>query len=86
MILTLLLIFWPLLATLVFFAIKPQEAKTWALTASVIELAISVVMFILFDPSGGAQFVVNHAWIKSLGIGFHVGMDGISLLLVMLTT
>jgi NADH-quinone oxidoreductase subunit M len=86
MILTLLLIFWPLLATLVFFAIKPQEAKTWALTASVIELAISLVMFILFDPSGGAQFVVNHGWIKSLGIGFHVGLDGISLLLVMLTT
>ena len=86
MILTLLLIFWPLLATLVFFVIKPQEAKTWALTAAVIELAISLVMIILFDPAGGAQFVVNHAWIKSLGIGFHIGMDGISLLLVMLTT
>ena len=84
--LTLLLIFWPLLATLVFFAIKPQEAKTWALAASVIELVISLVILILFDSSGGAQFVVNHAWIKSLGIGFHLGIDGISMLLVLLTT
>lgn len=86
MILTLLLIFWPLLATVVFFFIKAQEAKTWALTASVIELAISLVMLILFNPAEGAQFVVNHAWIKSLGIGFYMAADGISLLLVLLTT
>ena len=84
--LTLLLIFWPLLATLVFFAVKPAEAKKWALTASVIELAISLVIVILFDPSASAQFVVNHPWIASLGISFHLGIDGISLLLVLLTT
>ena len=84
--LTLLLIFWPLLATLVFFAIKPQDAKTWALTASAIELAISLVMVVLFDSSEAAQFVVNYSWIQSLGINFHMGIDGISLLLVLLTT
>lgn len=86
MILTLLLIFWPLLATVVFFAVKQREAKKWALTAAIIELAISLVIFILFDPSGGAQFVVNQVWIKSLGINFHIAIDGISLLLVLLTT
>lgn len=84
--LTLLLIFWPLLATLVFFFIKPPEAKKWALTASLIELAISLVIAILFDSSGSAQFIINHPWIASLGIGFYVGIDGISLLLVLLTT
>lgn len=84
--LTLLLIFWPLLATLVFFFIKPPEAKTWALTASLIELAISLAIVMLFDSSGSAQFVINHPWIASLGIGFYVGIDGISLLLVLLTT
>jgi NADH-quinone oxidoreductase subunit M len=84
--LTLLLIFWPLLAAFVFFAIKPHDAKKWALTASVIELAISVAMVALFDPSASAQFVVNYAWIQSLGINFHMGIDGISLLLVLLTT
>src|SRR5688572_14041483 len=84
--LTLLLIFWPLLATFVFFAIKPHEAKKWALTASVIELAISLVIVALFDPLSSAQFVVNYTWIQSLGIHFHMGVDGISLLLVLLTT
>ena len=84
--LTLLLIFWPLLATLVFFAIKGEEAKRWALAASLIELAIALVMAILFDPSEGAQFVVDYSWVQSLGINFHMGIDGISLLLVLLTT
>ncbi len=84
--LTLLLIFWPLLATLVFFALKSGEAKKWALAASVIELAISLVMLILFNPAEGTQFIVDYSWIASLGIRFHLGIDGISLLLVLLTT
>lgn len=84
--LTLLLIFWPLLATLVFFVVKPHDSKKWALTASIIELAISLVIVLLFDSSGTAQFVVNYPWIQSLGISFHMGIDGISLLLVLLTT
>lgn len=84
--LTLLLIFWPLLATVVFFAIKPHAAKTWALAAALVELAISLLMVVSFDPSQGTQFVVNYSWIQSLGISFHMGIDGISLLLVLLTT
>src|SRR5687768_6686114 len=84
--LTLLLIFWPLLASLVFFIIKPHQAKIWALIAAIVEFAISLVMVMLFDPSESAQFVVNYVWIQSLGINFHMGIDGISLLLVLLTT
>ncbi|MGC1242739.1 MAG: NADH-quinone oxidoreductase subunit M [Chryseosolibacter sp.] len=84
--LTLLLIFWPLLASFVFFAIKPHEAKKWALTAAVIELAISLIMVLLFNASEAAQFIINAPWINSLGIHFYVGIDGISLLLVLLTT
>ena len=84
--LTLLLIFWPLVATLVFFALKPQQARTWALTAALMELAISAVMILQFDNAESAQFAVNYPWIKSLGINFYVGIDGISMLLVLLTT
>jgi NADH-quinone oxidoreductase subunit M len=84
--LTLLLLFWPLLAALVLFVIRSEEAKRWALTASVIELVISLVMVVLFDTSGGAQFVIDHPWVASLGINFHVGIDGITLLLILLTT
>lgn len=84
--LTLLLIFWPLLATFVFFALRHEHAKVWALVASLVELAISLVMVFLFDSNGGAQFVVEYPWVRSLGITFHLGVDGISLLLVLLTT
>ncbi len=84
--LTLLLIFWPLVATLVFFALKAGEAKKWALTASVIELAISLVMLMLFNSAEGTQFTVDYSWIPSLGIRFQLGVDGISLMLVLLTT
>lgn len=84
--LTLFLIIWPLLASLAFFAIKHEEAKKWALTAAIIEFAISLVMVILFDAAQGAQFVVDYTWVESLGIRFHLGVDGISLLLVLLTT
>ena len=33
----------------------------------------------------GFQFVENHAWVKDFGIGWHLGVDGISLFLVVLT-
>lgn len=84
--LTVLLIFWPLLATLVLFAIKSHQAKYWALIASLIELAISMVVALQFDASANTQFVINHPWIASLGINFYAGIDGITLLLVLLTT
>src|SRR5690606_6951511 len=84
--LTLFLIFWPVVATLVFFAIKRHEAKKWALTASIIELAIAAVMWVGFDPAQGIQFEVSYPWIRSMGISFHLAIDGISMLLVLLTT
>ena len=36
--------------------------------------------------NGGMQFELNVVWVKSLGINYHVGIDGISLWLVLLTT
>lgn len=84
--LTLFLIFWPLVATLVLFAIKPKDAKRWALMASLVQLAISLVMWGLFNPAEGIAFETNYVWVQSMGIHFHLGVDGISMLLVLLTT
>jgi NADH-quinone oxidoreductase subunit M len=39
-----------------------------------------------FAPAGPWMIQVHRAWVPQLGIGFHLGMDGLSLLLVMLTT
>jgi NADH-quinone oxidoreductase subunit M len=48
--------------------------------------AISVWMLTQFDRSdAGFQFVSKHTWIGDLGISWHLGVDGISLFLVVLT-
>jgi len=85
--LTAFLIFWPLLAAVVLFLLRPQNAKTIALGASIIELIVSLIVVIQFDKQiPDTQFVINLPWIASKGIMFSVGIDGISLLLVLLTT
>ena len=84
--LTAFLIFWPLVIALVLFALRPQQAKVIALVASLIELVVSLVAVGLITNGNTESFYVNVPWVKSLGISFAVGVDGISLLLVLLTT
>jgi NADH-quinone oxidoreductase subunit M len=84
--LTVFLIFFPLVVSVVLLILKPQQAKMWALAASIVELVVSIVVAYGFDKSGGLQHSVNIPWIASLGLNFSVAIDGISLLLVLLTT
>ena len=54
---------------------------------SLAPLALSLYLFAAFDPAeGGYQFVEHYQWIPQLGISYHLGVDGISLFLVLLTT
>lgn len=63
-------------------AIKISALVTLALT-----LGVSLLLPIYFNSSdSGMQFVVNMPWIPSLDAGFRIGIDGTSLLLVLLTT
>src|SRR6478735_11096154 len=80
------LILFPLLAALLLFSMRPKSAKSLALAASLIELAASLVLVFSFDKNSGTQFAFDIPWVNSLGIHFSVGVDGISLLLVLLTT
>jgi len=63
-----------------------ENAKKIAFGAAIIEFAISVWMVFQFDPHGGTQFLIDYWWVPTLGISYKVGMDGISMLLVLLTT
>jgi len=83
---TLLLIFFPLLAAFLVLLTKGEQAKKIALLASVVEFAISIYALCNFNADATTQFGFNASWIASLGISFHVGIDGISLLMVLLTT
>lgn len=83
---TVLLIFFPLVAALLLLMIKGEQVKKIALGAAVVEFIISIAAVAQYQRNELTQFELNMPWIKSLGINFHVGMDGISLLLVLLTT
>ncbi len=80
------LLAWPLLAGLAVLLVPARLAKYVALIGSVIEFAISVPLWWTFAPAGGMQFVADQPWIGAWGIHFTVGLDGISLFLVLLTT
>ncbi|MEE6165801.1 MULTISPECIES: NADH-quinone oxidoreductase subunit M [unclassified Mycolicibacterium] len=61
-------------------------AKWLALAVSVVALGIVVVLAVGFDPAGKQyQFVESHPWIPSFGTGYILGVDGITLALVVLT-
>ncbi|MDQ7947490.1 MAG: NADH-quinone oxidoreductase subunit M [Pedobacter sp.] len=82
----LLLIFLPLVgAILTAMLAKQNTAKIGALVFSLFTLAITIGMLCKFIPDSSVQFAVNYPWIKQLGINFHAGIDGISMVTVMLT-
>ena len=61
--------------------------RAFTLAVSLATFALSVVMYVGFRPGfAGMQFVEQAEWIPRFGISYKVGVDGISLLLVMLTT
>ncbi len=80
------LLAWPLIAGAIVMLVPSRMAKYVALVASLIEFAISVPLWWTFIPGTGMQLVAEHAWITAWGIRYTVGVDGISLFLVLLTT
>src|SRR5213592_1959852 len=80
------LIAWPAVAALAVLMAPPRVAKHLALAASLAELALSVPLWWTFVPSGGMQFQLDAPWIPAWGIHYTVGVDGISLFMVLLTT
>jgi len=84
-ILTALLV-WPALGALVVLVAPERAAKHIALGVSLVAFALSVPMWWRFNPSGGMQFLQNVPWVPAWGIHYAVGVDGISLFLVLLTT
>ncbi len=87
------LVFVPLVWGLVSLAFPAQGEGArklffaWALVGSVIAFAISLVLLNQYDPHGAEfQFVEKAPWIVNLGIHYQLGLDGLSLWLVMLTT
>ena len=88
------LITWlPLLGGLVILAVRGDEetvasnARWTALWTSLIVFVLSVVLWVRFDPADpGFQFVESATWLPQWGITYKLGVDGISVLFVLLST
>lgn len=90
------LIFFPLLGALAAYLAGEKNARSVALGVGVIEFLVSLPLFWTFEPAGRCamfprdlpafQNCANIAWFPDWGIRYQVGLDGISLFMVLLTT
>ncbi|WP_134321887.1 NADH-quinone oxidoreductase subunit M [Cumulibacter soli] len=87
-----LLILLPLLGAIVVAVVGRDEAgeqiaKKAAVGFALLELLIAIAMVLTFDADGARlQFTSSVGWIDSLGVSFSLGVDGIALLMILLTT
>ena len=83
-----ILIFLPLVGALVLLALRGDEAaKLWTLVITLVNAAISLPLYWMFDSTTPRyQFGEHASWIPALNIHYTLGLDGISLLLVLMTT
>ncbi|MHB1361059.1 MAG: NADH-quinone oxidoreductase subunit M [Thermoleophilia bacterium] len=66
---------------------KPRLYKSLTLAVTGVNFLLSLVLIAYFDRySADMQFVEKAPWISSLGISYHMAVDGISVLLIMLTS
>lgn len=82
--------FMPLVGALVLLAFPKGNspgARGFALFISVLTFGVSLLLWQGFDASSsGLQFVERHPWVTMLGSSYLVGIDGLSLFLILLTT
>ena len=81
-----LILFLPLAAA-VAIMLFPKDSSRWlAALASLVVLGLSIAAFLAFDRSvSGMQLVEKAPWIPQYGVSYFVGVDGISLPMVVLT-
>lgn len=80
------LIFWPLLLAFIILVLKPAQAKVIAVFAALVELGVTGYISLQRGQGIDLPTEINWPWINYFNTHFHIGMDGISLILVLLTT
>ncbi len=90
---------WPILSTVIWLPIlggllvlfsgdkAPGVSRWLALAVAVLTFALSIPLWTGFDTTTAAmQFQENHPWIETFKVNYHLGVDGISMPLILLTT
>src|SRR5215216_60565 len=85
-----LILFVPALAAVIILFMPAGENKLFrwfAFGASLVPLVLSLVAWFRFDTNQpGFQFEESYVWYEAIGSSFHLGVDGLSLTMVLLTT
>jgi len=81
------LVFFPAIAGLLGFVVNKDSARAYGITVAAIELFLSLWLWFSFDSANaGMQFVELIPLIPDMGIGYYVGVDGISLFIILMAT
>ncbi|GAA3655409.1 NADH-quinone oxidoreductase subunit M [Nocardioides ginsengisoli] len=80
------LLVWLPIAGAVAVALLPRSlSKVTGLGVALVTLAIGVGVAASYEADGGRQFAEDHEWIKAFGVHYALAVDGLGLLLVLLT-
>ena len=85
-----LILFFPAIAAIIILFLPKDNIKLlrwFALGASLVPFILSLIAWFRFQPSQpGFQFEESYAWYEAIGSSLHLGVDGLSLTMVLLTT
>jgi len=82
-----ILVFFPALAAVIGFMVDKGSIRTYGITVTAIEFLLSCYLWATFDTNyGGMQFSEFIPVISQYGVAYNLGVDGISLFLVIMTT
>ena len=82
------IVFLPLAGALILLLLPNERAqRVWALVVSLATFVVSLGLLLWWkNGEAGMQFIEQRAWIPAFDIQYYLGVDGISLWLVLLTT
>ena len=81
------LFFLPILFAIILTVAPQNYARAIALGSNLLTAIFALMLWRDFDPTAtGLQMVARHSWIPAIGAELHVGIDGLSLLLILLTS
>ncbi len=84
-----LIIFTPIVTALLLLLLpenKKAEVRVVSLAAATVALVLSIWVYFSYDISvAGYQFIEKYSWLPAMGISYHVGIDGMSAPLILLT-
>jgi len=82
-----ILVFFPAIAGLLGFVVDKESARAYGITVAAIEFLLSIWLWFSFDTANaGMQFVELIPLIPDFGISYYLGVDGISLFIIIMAT